>query len=528
MRKLCIKTGILAIIFLVNQTCLAHALTLTPYLGAYRFEGNSNVGDTFLSGLGVDFQLTDNFFADLIYLKGDADLNYFDLTNRICVTDESIDTNIFHISGRYRLLKNETFKNFMPYVTTGLGIFSMDSDYAEMFQDHPDRHYLFQFHYGGGIQYAFTDKLSFRGDLRHMISFDNMDNDLSAILGISYTFGTPQKKHKKVDHHKKHEKNISPKTKANKTIKTKHPEKHDTTESQPKKHAKAKSPTKTQPEQETSAQVELESKEEIHSKTQPSQQISKKSQKTPKTDVIVISEPLPKENLGTKTTPTTNHMASHKEQQTVHQKSHIVKKPDNELKMVHVDTDADGILDHVDKCPDTPSNVRVNMFGCAPDHDRDGVIDVLDHCPNTPIKTKVDKNGCQINIIIMPDKHLKTIRKKTQKYQTTIEFDYKSAQVKDIYFGQLSRIKYWMKKLVHPVLIINSHTDNIGSHIYNINLSDKRAESVKEYLHRHFHIPYHLIRTYNFGESQPVADNSTEKGRQKNRRAEIVVTEKQK
>ena len=374
-----------------------------------------------------------------------------------------------------------------------------------MFRDHPDRHYLFQFHYGAGIKYSLTDTLTLRGDFRHMISFDNMDNDLSAIFGISYTFGMPAKeKHRPKDPHKKHENIVSPKTKDHTTIKTKHAEtdaKHSETHATPESHQK------TQAKTETSKQVSLESKE---TKKEPEPQVTLETKKT------------------------TDRMDSHKDHAKLQAESHMDQKSNEELQMAYVDIDADGVLDHIDRCPKTPRNVRVNMFGCGPDHDRDGVIDVLDHCPNTPAKTKVDQNGCRIKAIIIPDKHVQTIPKKahkfqvpkkTQKFQMVIEFDYKSALIKDIYYVQIAKIKQWIKKLDHPVLIINSHTDNIGSHIYNINLSEKRAESVKNYLHRHFQIPDHLIKLYCFGESQPIADNSTEEGRQKNRRAEIVVTE---
>ena len=500
MKEYAIKSGIFTIFFIVYLTCHTHALTLTPYVGGYRFEGNSNVGNTFVIGLGADFQLSDNFAADLIYLRGDADLNYFDIDSQNCVTQTSIDTNIFHISGRYHLLKST---RFMPYITSGLGILSMNTDYAEMFRDHPDRHYSFQFHYGGGIKYLLTNTFSLRGDIRHMISFDNMDNDLSAILGISYTFGSPAKtRHEQDDHHKK---NVVEK-KAHTPIKTSHPETLAKTES----HKKS---------QETPTKVPLDTEEtDIQPKTEPLQQVEIK---TDKKVIKADSAPLPK--IASETKTTTHNVASYKAKPISQEKSLIDKKINNELKMAYVDTDADGVYDHVDKCPNTPRNVRVNLFGCAPDHDRDGVIDILDHCPGTPANTKVDQNGCQIKAIKRPAKQVEIIPLKTRKYQMTIEFDYKSAQVKDIYFVQLSKIIQKIKRPVHAV--INSHTDNIGSQIYNINLSEQRADSVKQYLMHHFKIPDHMIKTYSFGETHPIADNATEEGRQKNRRAEIIVSE---
>jgi outer membrane protein OmpA-like peptidoglycan-associated protein len=61
------------------------------------------------------------------------------------------------------------------------------------------------------------------------------------------------------------------------------------------------------------------------------------------------------------------------------------------------DSDGDGVPDSKDKCPDTPSGVKVDEFGCPIDSDGDGVPDYLDKCPNTPKNVKVDKDGCPLD-----------------------------------------------------------------------------------------------------------------------------------
>src|SRR6185437_751734 len=65
-----------------------------------------------------------------------------------------------------------------------------------------------------------------------------------------------------------------------------------------------------------------------------------------------------------------------------------------------LDTDGDGIPDYLDKCPDVKGTAAYN--GCpepAPDMDSDGdgVPDRLDKCPNTPPGTKVDATGCPLD-----------------------------------------------------------------------------------------------------------------------------------
>jgi OOP family OmpA-OmpF porin len=72
------------------------------------------------------------------------------------------------------------------------------------------------------------------------------------------------------------------------------------------------------------------------------------------------------------------------------------------------------------------------------------------------------------------------------------------------------------------VIIAVGHTDNVGSDVYNQKLSVKRAESVKAYLVSKG-IEKNRIYTEGKGEKQPVADNKTTEGRNKNRRVEIEV-----
>lgn len=68
---------------------------------------------------------------------------------------------------------------------------------------------------------------------------------------------------------------------------------------------------------------------------------------------------------------------------------------------------------------------------------------------------------------------------------------------------------------------IQGHTDSVGSDKYNLALSERRANSVKAYLVSQG-IAESRITTKGFGESQPIADNGTAKGRAENRRVVII------
>ena len=74
-------------------------------------------------------------------------------------------------------------------------------------------------------------------------------------------------------------------------------------------------------------------------------------------------------------------------------------------------------------------------------------------------------------------------------------------------------------------LAIYGHTDNVGESEANLELSTKRAEAVKNYLILEGIDPARL-QSKGFGESNPIADNSTEEGRAKNRRTEFVILSK--
>ncbi|MBN8730867.1 MAG: OmpA family protein [Acidobacteria bacterium] len=79
--------------------------------------------------------------------------------------------------------------------------------------------------------------------------------------------------------------------------------------------------------------------------------------------------------------------------------------------------------------------------------------------------------------------------------------------------------------LAYPALKleVEGHTDSIGSDAFNQTLSEKRAESVRSYFVSHG-LQGDTIVARGYGESRPVADNTSNAGRQSNRRVEIVVS----
>ena len=80
-----------------------------------------------------------------------------------------------------------------------------------------------------------------------------------------------------------------------------------------------------------------------------------------------------------------------------------------------------------------------------------------------------------------------------------------------------------MKDNPSVTIRINGYTDNVGNGADNLKLSEDRAKAVVNYLISQG-INAKRLTSQGFGESQPVADNSTEEGRALNRRTEFIVT----
>ncbi|MHC4320844.1 MAG: OmpA family protein [Planctomycetota bacterium] len=170
-----------------------------------------------------------------------------------------------------------------------------------------------------------------------------------------------------------------------------------------------------------------------------------------------------------------------------------------------IDSDRDGVPDSLDKCPDTPIGVEVDGSGCPKvvqtDSDGDGVFDDVDECLDTPVGAIVDDRGCWV--------------------VKGVQFDYKKWDVKPQFNSNLDNIEDILKNNLGLKVRIEGHTDDVGSMKYNIGLSGKRAQAIKDYLVGKGIDPSR-ITTKGLGYSQPIADNDTPKGRSLNRRAEII------
>jgi len=141
----------------------------------------------------------------------------------------------------------------------------------------------------------------------------------------------------------------------------------------------------------------------------------------------------------------------------------------------------------------------------------------------------VDANGCPppkaAEARVAPKAATAIEKQIVEKGRVTlnVQFDTNKAVVKPAYEKDIRDLADAMT--AHPELkiMIEGHTDNVGALKYNMNLSQKRAEAVKNVLVKKYKIDPARLTAKGFGETKPIADNKTKAGRQENRRVEAAA-----
>jgi outer membrane protein OmpA-like peptidoglycan-associated protein len=178
------------------------------------------------------------------------------------------------------------------------------------------------------------------------------------------------------------------------------------------------------------------------------------------------------------------------------------------------DSDADGIPDDMDKCPLKSEDMDgyQDDDGCPElDNDLDGILDEDDQCPNEPetFNGFKDEDGC-------PDE-----RPIEEKFILRgVHFESGSASLTPDSYTVLDQVVKSLLAYPEVRIEIRGYTDNVGSFEYNLTLSQKRAESVRQYLLNSGISPDRLTAK-GYSEADPIANNSTPEGRAANRRIEF-------
>ncbi|HAC16314.1 MAG TPA: hypothetical protein DCE78_10290 [Bacteroidetes bacterium] len=107
-------------------------------------------------------------------------------------------------------------------------------------------------------------------------------------------------------------------------------------------------------------------------------------------------------------------------------------------------------------------------------------------------------------------------------FDSGLLFDVDSSNLRTEGYENLQKLANILKKDNETILMIVGHTDSTGDESYNLRLSERRAQSAKSFMQAQG-LSSTRIQMIGRGESEPIGDNSTDAGRQKNRRIEVAI-----
>jgi len=408
---------------------------LAPTVGGYLFEGNQDIehGPAYGLRFGASFSEHWQEELSLFFIDTESDDGAGD-----------IDGYLYRLEGLYTFLPD---KRISPFTAAGIGGITLDPDRG-------DSDTRFLVNYGGGLKLGLTDSLSLRGDVRHLVSFNDVQSNLLYSLGLTWSFGKPRT---------------------------------------------------------------------VQARTAPADSdgdgVPDTNDRCPGTPSGV--------SVGTDGCPRDSDNDGVPDYQD--------RCPDTEAGLsvdsrgCPRDSDADGVADHRDDCPDTSRQAEVDSRGCPIDSDADGVADHRDECPNTPQQAKVDSKGCPLDsdadsVPDFQDKCPGTPEGASVNaagcWIAGVKFATDSAAIQDQYRSNLNEVLDLLRSSPGLHLEIQGHTDSVGSAEYNQQLSERRAQAVREYLVERGINPERL-EAVGYGESQPTASNETGAGRAENRRVQL-------
>ena len=188
------------------------------------------------------------------------------------------------------------------------------------------------------------------------------------------------------------------------------------------------------------------------------------------------------------------------------------------------DVDRDGINDETDRCPQQAEDLDQfqDEDGCPElDNDKDGIPDNLDRCPNqAEVFNQVnDSDGCpDEKLVVQEEGELIGLSEK-------IFFKHNESVILRRSFAVLEQVAKLIKqqKQIKKVRI-EGHTDDTGGVKFNLNLSQERADAVKMHLVG-LGVEIDRLESAGYGDQRPIASNDTDKGRALNRRVDFRIVD---
>jgi len=321
-----------------------HKVMLSLMPGGMVFEKNKNIGDGPVFGLGLGYSFTPRIDAEIIAFYGQHNVSYWDENLQAADYEKSASYS-YNMNMQYHLTPS---KIFVPYLNLGIGSMDFESDAI-------DSTNAVRMNYGLGAKYFLNENIALRGDIYHIFSLDDPDNQFLCSLGLTLQLGAKPITKEKI------KKVISGPDKDGDGI------------------TDAKDDCPDTPSGIFVNRVGCPKDSDMDG-------VYDNLDECPNTPdhAIVDRAGCPKDS----------------DMDGVY--DHLDQCPDTPKSLdinpmgCPPDKDKDAVPDYKDSCPNTPANTPVDSHGCPIDHDGDGVLDSQDKCPNTPDNTRVDKNGCPV------------------------------------------------------------------------------------------------------------------------------------
>jgi OOP family OmpA-OmpF porin len=149
------------------------AYSISPFVGTYSFEGNQSLENKPVYGLRIGYDFTKRLGAELVF--DHVATKYTGATNKI-----NTDVFNYRLEGLYHFMPEN---KLVPFIAVGVGGQNIN------YQSGVENKSRFTADYGYGIKYFVTDWFAFRLDIRHVLAFSSIYNNLECAVGMSFLFG---------------------------------------------------------------------------------------------------------------------------------------------------------------------------------------------------------------------------------------------------------------------------------------------------------------------------------------------------
>jgi outer membrane protein OmpA-like peptidoglycan-associated protein len=195
---------------------------------------------------------------------------------------------------------------------------------------------------------------------------------------------------------------------------------------------------------------------------------------------------------------------------------------------LHLEAKYANVCTGVDQCPNEPEDFDgyEDLDGCPdPDNDHDGIPDIKDLCPNQPeiFNGYKDEDGCPDTLPVTPPPKKKEPDLPKSQVLRSVSFRPNTAEITPDSYIFMDPVVRKLKEFPDVEVEVRSYTDSLGRYDQNLQLTQRRAEAVRQYFISQG-IDGSRIQAVGMGPTSPVADNRTAAGRAQNRRIEVIRT----